>query len=327
MISALASACAEFCTFPLDTTKTRMQIATFARERPISPKHTSVDHFGTHFDPRYTKFTTSKPRGMLRTMRRIIRREGARGLYKGVSPAMTRATVNSGVSLALYRPVLHVFLGGAFTDVLDPEFHRNQGSLSNRERESIGLLPKLGAAGVSGMLTQFIACPIDVIKVRMQADGHLKVPRYRSPFHAFVSIARKHGPLKFWTGLGPSLQRSMLSVGTTVGSYDHTKTTLMCKYGWEDALPCHVAGSLVSGLAASLTSCPFDVIKTRMQFQSMSRPKYTSAFDCFMKMARKESPRAFFKGLIPMYIRLAPWQLIFFVSYEQISRTLTGTTF
>lgn len=71
---------------------------------------------------------------------------------------------NSGMSLALYRPMLHLFLGGSVSEVIDPAFHRQQTSMTKEERAQIGMFPKLGAAGVSGMLTQFVACPIDVIK-------------------------------------------------------------------------------------------------------------------------------------------------------------------
>lgn len=53
----------------------------------------------------------------------------------------------------------------------------------------------------AGMLTggfgQFVASPTDVVKIRIQADGRLKLQgkeaRYRGALHAFRSIAQKEG--------------------------------------------------------------------------------------------------------------------------------------
>ena len=40
-----------------------------------------------------------------------------------------------------------------------------------------------------------------------------------------------------------------------------------------------------------------------------------------------ERLRGLYKGFLPTYMRLAPWQMIFFVCFEQISLAVTGHTF
>ena len=41
-------------------------------------------------------------------------------------------------------------------------------------------------------------------------------------------------------------------------------------------------------------------------------------YDCFQKVVRNEGPLALYKGFLPGWARLGPWQLVFWVSYEQI---------
>jgi len=45
---------------------------------------------------------------------------------------------------------------------------------------------------------------------------------------------------------------------------------------------------------------------------------YKGMVDCFVKTVRTEGPLALYKGFLPAYARLGPWQLVFFVTYEQI---------
>eukprot|EP01083_Nonionella_stella_P002324 6701_1 len=324
--AGLSAALAESATFPMDTTKTRMQIQIFSRGSSTRTAHyRTVAHFGDQFiRPKVPKkkIVQNPDRGMIDTAKRILQKEGMAGFYKGVSPAVFRAIVNSSVSMTAYRPLLHVMNGGSVADALQRKF-----PTLNEDKRHIGLVPKIVAGAISGAFAQIFGCPMDVVKVRLQADGHLRKPRYTGAVHAFWTIVQKHGFLKLWTGLWPSLQRSALSVSCSIASYDHSKQYFIWKHGWRDSITTHVAASAISSFCATLFSCPFDVVKTRLQFQSMTTPKYRSVGHCLSKTVRKEGIRALFRGCLPIYMRLGPWQMVFFCSYEQISHFFTGTTF
>ncbi|MES1921736.1 hypothetical protein MHBO_003265 [Bonamia ostreae] len=237
----------------------------------------------------------------------MLTKEGVSSFYKGSGFALFRAFVNTSISMSLYKPILNMI------------YKEN----SNKQTP---LYPKIISASISGALTQLIACPVDVIKVRLQADGHLLKPRYKKTIDPLIKIFR-HGILKFWTGLLPSIQRSTISAGCTISTYSHSKQLLINKLNYADNLLCHVISSFISGFVASLFSCPFDVIKTNIQFQSMSKPKYTNIFQCIRYITRREGVRGIFKGFLPIYYRLGPWQLIFFCTYEQLSKICTGDYF
>ena len=51
-----------------------------------------------------------------------------------------------------------------------------------------------------------------------------------------------------------------------------------------------------------------------------------SALRCLTTTVRTEGAAALYKGFIPSYTRLAPWQLVFFNVYEFLGHHLLGRT-
>ncbi|KAF2620702.1 hypothetical protein F2Q68_00042374 [Brassica cretica] len=61
---------------------------------------------------------------------------------------------------------------------------------------------------------------------------------------------------------------------------------------------------------------------TRMMNQG-EKGVYRSSYDCLVKTVRFEGVRALWKGFLPTWGRLGPWQFVFWVSYEKF-RQLAG---
>ncbi len=179
------------------------------------------------------------------------------------------------------------------------------------------------AGAITGGVGQAIASPTDVVKVRLQADGRLRVlgqtPRYKGTLDAFVRIPREEGIKGFFRGLGPSVQRAAVINGCGIASYDHTKQVVLKLTGKTDGLVPQVVGSLVSGLISALVSTPFDVVKTRIMNQPTGTRLYTGPIDCAIKTVKAEGVFALYKGFVPAYARLGPWQLVFFLVFEKVN--------
>lgn len=47
---------------------------------------------------------------------------------------------------------------------------------------------------------------------------------------------------------------------------------------------------------------------------------YTGSLDCAMRTVKNEGFRALYKGFIPTYLRMGPWNIIFFIIYEQLKQ-------
>lgn len=104
-------------------------------------------------------------------------------------------------------------------------------------------------------------------------------------------------------------------------------------FGMADTTPAHLLCSGVSGLASAVVGTPCDVVKTRMiadlteSGHDPQRRQYRHTLHCAVRTARSEGLRGMFRGLVPTYLRLAPWHMVFFVSFEQVSLAVTGHTF
>ncbi|KAK0573538.1 hypothetical protein LWI29_009621 [Acer saccharum] len=284
ILSSCSAMIAESTTFPIDMTKTRLQL------------------HGQQLDLQ----SRSRPTNAFRVVSEIVREQGPLGLYKGLSPAIIRHLFYTPIRIVGYENLRNLLL---------PD-HAHGGSISLFSKAIIG--------GFSGVIAQVVASPADLIKVRMQADGCMVSkglqPRYSGPFDAFNKIIRTEGFGGFWKGVFPNVQRAFLVNMGELACYDHAKRFVIQNQVSGDNIYAHTLASIMSGLSATVLSCPADVVKTRIMNQVASKENkimYTSSYDCLVKTVRNEGLRALWKGFFPTWARLGPWQFVFWVSYEK----------
>jgi len=286
------SACiAETLTYPIDAVKTRLQL-----QGQIS--------------------TEKKTVGALETATRVLRKEGIKGLYAGLSPALVRHVFYSGTRISVYEQL---------KATLQQQQQQQAGGLAAQAAQP-GVGAKLLMGLTAGAVGQAVAVPADLVKVRMQADaravaaGKQVAPRYQGMADALVKITRQEGVVGLWRGASPAVQRAALVNLGELATYDQAKQAVLAT-GWVgDNVGAHTAASVCSGFFASLVSTPADVVKTRMMGQHATAPLYTSSLDCLIKSVRAEGVMALYKGFLPTWMRLGPWQLVFWVSYEQLRK-------
>lgn len=164
----------------------------------------------------------------------------------------------------------------------------------------------------------------------MQADGRLasqgQQPRYSGPYDALSKIIRAEGVRGLWKGVFPNVQRAFLVNMGELACYDHAKRFIIGHQIANDNIYAHTLASIMSGLSATTLSCPADVVKTRMMNQVVGeggKIKYKNSYDCLVKTVKVEGLRALWKGFLPTWARLGPWQFVFWVSYEKF-RQIAG---
>ena len=104
------------------------------------------------------------------------------------------------------------------------------------------------------------------------------------------------------------------SINNNIGklvAYDLTKNYLLDYMN--DDIYCHILSSFHSGFWAAFLSTPFDVIKTRV----MSGDK-KSFYSIYIEIIKNEGILSLWKGFVPIWVRHTPWQIAFWVSYEQL---------
>lgn len=186
---------------------------------------------------------------------------------------------------------------------------------------------------VSGATGQLVAVPADLIKVRMQADGRLVAsgklsePRYKDLGHALKTVMQQEGFLGLWKGSGPAINRAAMTNLGELATYDQAKMRILETGLVEDGMWAHALSSVCSGFFAAVASTPADVVKTRMMNQNPAAPLYRNSLDCLLLSVQSEGVTALYKGFFPTWARLGPWQLVFWVTYEQLRKATGVGTF
>lgn len=274
LVTAGVAACiADLFTFPLDTTKVRLQIQGEGGRQVQS-------------------------RGVLGTLYTIGRYEGITALYSGLVPGLQRQMAFSAIRIGAYDSV--------------KKFYQEATGINT----GAGLMAVRVAAGVTtGTLAILAAQPTDVVKVRMQAAGNRG--QYKGVMDAYVSIAKQEGfQSGLYRGTLPNIARNcIVNVGETV-VYDAVKDYLVGRGRMQEGVPAHLTSAVVAGVSATLVASPVDVVKTR--FMNSPRGVYRGAFHCAVLTARKEGLLAFYNGFNASCMRLVSWNIVLWLSYEQL---------
>jgi len=275
LLTAGTAACiADLFTFPLDTTKVRLQVQGEGGTGGINGK------------------------GVAGTLINIAKHEGPTALYSGIVPGLQRQMAFSAIRIGAYEPVKNKYL----------ELTGVSGGL-----ELMGI--RIAAGVTTGTLAILAAQPTDVVKVRMQAAGNTQ--QYKGVIDAYVTIKRDEGIRNgLYRGTFPNIARNcIINVGETV-VYDAAKDGFISNGILKDGIICHFSSAVVAGITATLVASPVDVVKTR--FMNSPRGKYRGALHVARETARNEGLMAFYKGFNASCIRLVSWNIVLWLSYEQL---------
>ncbi|XP_028839983.1 mitochondrial uncoupling protein 2-like [Denticeps clupeoides] len=281
LVGAGTAACiADLFTFPLDTAKVRLQIQG-------ETKGTTSTGPGLQY------------RGVFGTITTMVRTEGPLSLYNGLVAGLQRQMSFASVRVGLYDSVKQFYAQGS---------------------EHVGIGSRILAGCTTGAMAVAVAQPTDVVKVRFQAQvGTAGVSkRYSGTIDAYKTIARQEGLCGLWKGTGPNITRNAIVNCSELVTYDLIKDLLIKSTLLTDDLPCHFTSAFGAGFCTTVVASPVDVVKTR--YMNSSKGQYGSALDCALAMLTKEGPKAFYKGFMPSFLRLGSWNVVMFVTYEQLKR-------
>jgi solute carrier family 25 uncoupling protein 27 len=304
-LAAAASIVSEACTYPLDMIKTRLQLQNELGKGLTPGGHAAAAPTRPPVLLSYRELTAQ-----------IVRTEGARALYAGASVAIFRQCINAGVSVSLY-PTVRAALQAPGESAAD-----------------VALWKRALAGSVTGALGQGLANPADVIKVRVQADGRLRLqgrePRYKGALDATRVIWRTEGIAGFFAAFGSSVWRAAIINAAGIAAYDRTKQAVgqymdaSAPAGSRppsvDSIAPQLVGAFVAGAVTAVVTTPLDVVKTRL----MNDPRaYKGPNDALAQLLRTEGLASMYKGFIPTYKRQGLFNLIFWLALEELQK-LTG---
>ncbi|XP_037533792.1 mitochondrial uncoupling protein 2-like [Nematolebias whitei] len=284
VFSAGTAGCvADVTTYPLDTAKVRLQVQ--GESMPLS------------------KSQKVKYRGVFGTIVTIVKTEGPRNLYNGLLAGLQRQIFFASIRIGLYDTMKQLYARGS---------------------ENTGLGTRLLAGGTTGALAVAFAQPTDVVKVRFQAQIQLpdnsSLKRYSSTTHAYRIIAKNEGVRGLWKGCLLNIARNSMVNCSELVTYDVIKELILKNHLMTDNMPCHFTAAFAGGFCTTFVTSLVDVVKTR--FMNSVPGQYGGAVNCALTMMINEGPSSFYKGFMASFLRMVSWNIVMFVSYEQIKRAV-----
>lgn len=256
---------------------------------------------------------------MVDCLTKITKQEGIKALYSGICPAVLRQATYGTIKFGTYYSLKQIAISNGW----QIDEYGNERVFGN-----------IICAIIAGALSSAIANPTDVLKVRMQVNG--KVANQGSVFKCFKDIYVNEGIQGLWRGVGPTAQRAAIIAAVELPVYDFCKESLLERLG--NTVTNHFISSFIASFGSAVASTPVDVIRTRLMNQKhqkriivgvagvtpstgvTSQKIYNGSIDCAIQTVKHEGFRALYKGFIPTYLRMGPWNIIFFITYEQLKK-------
>ncbi|MCL7038823.1 hypothetical protein MKW94_026048 [Papaver nudicaule] len=263
---------------PLDVIKTRLQV-----------------NGQLHISPAVKKGSV-----IVTSLREILKTEGIRGMYSGLSPTILALLPNWAVYFTVYE-----LLKGQLRSHVD-------------ERNQLTTGANMIAAAGAGTATSIITNPLWVVKTRLQTQGiRSGVIPYKSIFSALRRILHEEGArgLYRYASLFLGLYGCVYTLSILIGFFFLSRTIFSYKVSYR----------YFSTTTDEIVTVLHTVVRARLQQQGQapsSVERYTGVVDCVKKVFQCEGIAGFYRGCATNLLRTTPAAVITFTSFEMIQRFL-----
>eukprot|EP00775_Hariotina_reticulata_P003272 gene3272-3549_t len=221
-------------------------------------------------------------KGTLDAVKTIVRTEGWRGLYAGLTPSIIGSTISWGAYLYLYEQI--------------KAWHRDRQGIgsNNRGINNGSAADRLGATWNLLSAAQAGA---------MVCEGFRG---YYKGFGPSLVLQTAHGAIQF--AAYEELKHQAARAGQAPGTPDRTLASAeISAYG------------AVSKFLAAISTYPTQVIRSRLQQRSEGRSLvYNSTWQAVALTWQREGLGGFYKGLVPSLMRVMPQSAITLMVYEGV---------
>ena len=264
LAGALASGTSTAAMHPLDTLKTRVQT------------------------------TVGKGPGM-KAFLKTIPEIGAKGLYRGIIPAVVGAASGHGFRTATYEVACKLLVPLTALPLITEIQIQGFGS------------------GLGTLVGTSVRIPCEVLKQRLQSG------QYDNAVEAFKAVT-KNGTKGLFVGTAATLSREIPFYVIGLVTYEKLKLAAAAAKrkdltAWET-----IALGGMSGAIAAAATTPADVLKTRAMTGQTAAGE--AMWVTMQNIVKKEGVPALFKGVIPRMLWIAPLGAMNFAGYELAKRAM-----
>ena len=228
-MSVMAASVAESVTYPLDLTKTRLQLQGEVASGDLNFKY----------------------KGMIRTALGIVKEEGLLMLWRGMLPALYRHAIYTGIRMTAYEEIRN-------------ELQRTDKNGFPLWKKVVAGMTAGGVGQLVASPTDLIKT-----QIQMEGKRGLqgKPPRVKGMTDAFQKIVKQGGVAGLWRGCWPNVQRAALVNLGDLSTYDTIKRKLLKNPNLKDNSVTHCLSSACAGLVGAIMGTPADVVKARIMNQ------------------------------------------------------------
>jgi solute carrier family 25 phosphate transporter 3 len=180
------------------------------------------------------------------------------------------------------------------------------------------------AGGICCSLTHGGACPIDVVKTRMQLDP---VKYNKGLVGGFRQVIAEEGAMALSTGLGPTAQGYFVQGWFKFGGVEFFKITFTKKLGeqtaYENRTPIYLASAACAEFIADVFLCPYEACRIRL----VSDSKFSSSMmECGKKMVAADGVLGgLYAGFVPMLFKQIPYTMAKFAVQGKAADIIYGS--
>jgi solute carrier family 25 phosphate transporter 3 len=177
--------------------------------------------------------------------------------------------------------------------------------------------------GFGGVLscgvTHTAIVPLDLVKCRIQVDA----AKYKNLFNGLRVTVAEEGVKGLAKGWAPTLIGYSMQGLCKFGFYEVFKNVYGDMIGPENAFlwrtTLYLAASASAEFFADIALAPMEAVKVRIQTQ----PGFANTLrEAFPKMKEAEGMGAFYKGLVPLWMRQIPYTMMKFACFERTVEAL-----
>lgn len=274
--------------YPLDVVKTRVQLQT-----------------GSSGGEAYT--------GMMDCFRKIIAKEGASRLYRGITAPILMEAPKRATKFAA-------------NDEWGKVYRRAFGV--DKMSQSLSILTGASA----GATESFVVVPFELVKIRLQ--DRAQAAKYNGMIDCVAKTIKNEGVFALYNGLESTLWRHILWNSGYFGCIFQVRALLPNPVDAMNKKSQQMTNDLVAGAiggtVGTVLNTPMDVVKSRIQNSPRvagSVPKYNWAWPALGTVMREEGFAALYKGFLPKVLRLGPGGgilLVVFTGVMDIFRKVRG---
>ena len=290
-----------FCIAPLDVVKIRLQLQPRSISNPLSCDGIK--------GPTY--------KGVVHTMKTIVRQEGFRALWKGNIPAELLYLCYGGLQFVSYRSI-------------------SQAQSQALQHINVHLpfrIPGSAESFVSGAAAGAVATtatyPMDLLRTRFAAQGTEKIST--GLLGACKDIIRDEGVPGYFRGLTAAVGSIVPYMGLFFSSYEFFHQAIggaKLPFSSGDA-----AAGVLASVVAKTATFPLDLIRKRLQIQGPTReryihtnvPEYKGVWRGLYAIWMKEGVKGWYRGLTVSLVKAAPASAVTMYVYERTLHALMTT--